>query len=65
MNSQGKYSLSNIHNSKVRRFGTAKRKSLNENKQSKYLNLNIAPGPGNYRLPSDFGYYANKKAFLK
>lgn len=57
MNSQGKYSLSNIHNSKVRRFGTAKRKSLNENKQT--------PGPGNYRLPSDFGYYVNKKAFLK
>lgn len=21
------------------------------------------PGPGNYRLPSDFGYYENKKKY--
>ena len=25
--------------------------------------LNEAPGPGNYRLPSDFGYYIDKTAF--
>lgn len=25
--------------------------------------LNKAPGPGNYRLPSDFGYYIDKTAF--
>ena len=30
-------------------------------KVKKYINKIIAPGPGNYRLPSDFGYYANKK----
>jgi len=22
---------------------------------------NISPGPGNYQLPSEFGYYKNKK----
>jgi hypothetical protein len=28
------------------------------------LGLKIeTPGPGNYRLPSDFGYYENKKKF--
>lgn len=31
LNKQGKYTLSKLENSKVRRFGTAKRKSLNEN----------------------------------
>jgi len=30
-----------------------------------FENKNIAPGPGNYRLPSDFGYYVNKKSYLK
>ena len=25
----------------------------------------LAPGPGNYRLPSDFGYYVNKTFYKK
>lgn len=25
----------------------------------------LAPGPGNYQLPSQFGYYASKKQFKK
>lgn len=24
--------------------------------------INIAPGPGNYRLPTEFGYYRSKHA---
>lgn len=64
LNPQGKYSLSKLQNSKVRSFGSAKRKSLNENSQSNKF-YNLAPGPGNYRLPSDFGYYVNRKFYMK
>lgn len=34
----------------------ADRKTLNGFKMT-------TPGPGNYRLPSDFGYYENKKMY--
>jgi hypothetical protein len=53
-----------MSNSKVRRFGTAKRRPLNEDLKSKFL-INLAPEPGNYQLPSDFGYYMNKSAVSK
>ena len=64
INPQGRYSLSKLQNAKVRSFGNAKRKSLNERSQSNFV-LNSAPGPGNYRLPSDFGYYVNQKFYMK
>ncbi len=48
----------------MRTFGHAKRRSLNENIQSNFL-LILAPGPGNYRSPSDFGYYVNKRFYMK
>lgn len=29
----------------------------------KYIYFYLAPGPGNYRLPSEFGYYVSRNAF--
>jgi hypothetical protein len=34
---------------------------LTANKSFSKFKLILAPGPGNYRAPSDFGYYDNKK----
>lgn len=35
-------------------------------KKTKVLNLfYVAPGPGNYKLPSDFGYYVSQKFYRK
>ena len=49
----GKYPLSKMENVKVRKFGSSMRTSLVDKKET--------PGPGNYRLPSDFGHYASSK----
>ena len=43
-----------MENSHVRKFGRSQRKPLNSK--------SITPGPGNYRLPSEFGYYVAKTA---
>ena len=42
-----------MENVKVRKFGSSMRTSLVDKKET--------PGPGNYRLPSDFGHYASSK----
>jgi len=64
LNKEGRYSLSKMQNSKVRSFGSSARKSLNERSQSNSQFI-LAPGPGNYRIPSDFGYYANKSVLSR
>ncbi len=49
----GRYPLSKMENVKVRKFGSSLRTSLADKKDT--------PGPGNYRLPSDFGHYVSSK----
>lgn len=51
---QGRYCLSRSQNCLARSFGSSHRSTVNLNKQT--------PGPGNYRIPSEFGYYASKNA---
>ena len=50
---QGRYCLSSLHNCLSRSFGTSQRSDLSLNRRT--------PGPGNYRVPSEFGYYASRK----
>lgn len=49
MTPNGKYFVSNFKNSKCRTFSHEMRKTFSVG--------TITPGPGNYRLPSEFGYY--------
>ena len=50
----GSYFVSKFHSSMCRTHYHANRKTV--------LSYMIdTPGPGNYRLPSDFGYYENRK----
>ena len=44
-----------MRNCLTRKFAITTRKPIAENNEN--------PGPGNYRLPSDFGFYVSKKAF--
>lgn len=53
MSPDGKYPLSKMENSKVRKFGSSLRSSLVDKRET--------PGPGNYKLPSDFGHYVSGK----
>lgn len=54
----GKYSISKILNCTTRKFdGFAARGDIIDKKET--------PGPGNYRLPSEFGHYLSKKALKK
>ena len=53
---KGKYCLSNSQNCLARSFGSSHR-GENEHESKK------TPGPGNYRIPSEFGYYASRKAW--
>ena len=46
--------MSRMENAYVRSFGRSQRKPLEEH--------SITPGPGNYRLPSEFGHYIAKTA---
>lgn len=50
---KGKYVSSKIHNCLTSTFHGSERKFLGDK--------TITPGPGNYRLPSDFGYYDSTK----
>lgn len=51
--------MSKYKSSMCRGFGRENRSTVNFNKSS------IGnPGPGSYRLPSEFGYYENRKASL-
>ncbi len=54
----GKYTISKIQNCISRKFdGFSGRGDIADRKNT--------PGPGNYRLPSDFGHYVSKKALKK
>jgi len=54
----GKYSISKIMNCTARKFdGFSGRGEFVERKNT--------PGPGNYKLPSEFGHYVSKKALKK
>lgn len=54
----GKYAVSKIQNCTSRKFeGFSGRGEIAERKNT--------PGPGNYKLPSEFGYYISKKALKK
>ena len=50
---KGKYCLSNSQNCLTRRFGSSAQRG------DVVLNR-TTPGPGNYKLPSEFGYYCDK-----
>ena len=54
MSPDGSYITSKMHNSLVRRFGSSIRSHLNRKNEN--------PGPGNYKLPSEFGHYVSKDA---
>ena len=58
MNKTGSYFVSKFMNSMCRTHYHADRKTV----LVKSSNVN-SPGPGNYRLPSDFGYYESKKKY--
>jgi hypothetical protein len=50
--------MSKIHNCTTRKFdGFSGRGEIAERKNT--------PGPGNYKAPSEFGYYISKKAVRK
>ena len=49
--------MSKIHNSFARKFGNSIRQPLAPKSST--------PGPGNYRLPSQFGHYVAKTAAMK
>ena len=57
----GKYFPSKFRSSLVRSFPHSLRKTVSMNSLSN-LYANSAPGPGNYRLPSEFGHYIAKDA---
>jgi len=57
MSPDGRYCTSKIHNSLASRFGICSRPNLNTK--------NFNPGPGNYKLPSEFGHYVDKKAITQ
>lgn len=58
MNKTGSYFVSKFMSSMCRTHYHAERKT----NLMKATNVQT-PGPGNYRLPSDFGYYESKKKF--
>jgi len=58
INKMGDYCQSKFKNSLVRSFSQADRNTLGINIKKK----NPYPGPGNYRLPSEFGYYISSEA---
>lgn len=54
MATNGVYAFAKFRNSGSNRFGREKRDAFNLKRQEK------TPGPGSYRLPSDFGWYESK-----
>lgn len=52
---QGRYVSSKMGNCLTRKFAITTRRPIAENNEN--------PGPGNYKLPSEFGHYVAKKAF--
>jgi hypothetical protein len=54
---KGRYCLSNSQNCLTRSFGSSQRGEVALNRST--------PGPGNYKLPSEFGHYMAKTCFSK
>lgn len=50
----GSYFVSKFHSSMCRTH-------YHSNRQTQLSNKSETPGPGNYRMPSDFGYYDGRK----
>jgi len=64
---KGSYYLSKFKSSGVRTFGHSQRspsqssfRNFLSNFPLSNFSLDNVPGPGSYRLPSDFGYYESK-----
>lgn len=57
INNKGQYFISSFKNSQCRTFGKSQRKFIEQ--------PNDMPGPGEYRSPSDFGFYQSSKALSK
>jgi len=55
MNTTGVYKLTKFRNSMCRSFSKADRNTMGMDMKKK----GSIPGPGNYRLPSEFGYYVS------
>jgi len=53
----GKYCISRMPSVLSRRFGTSERGNI--------VIKTYTPGPGNYKLPSEFGHYCSKNALKK
>ena len=51
----GRYAISRLKNCLTRKFAITTRKPINENNEN--------PGPGSYKIPSEFGHYVGRKAF--
>jgi len=58
LNKEGLYNLSKFRNSLCRSFSKGGRNTLGINIKKK----DPYPGPGNYKLPSEFGYYISSAA---
>lgn len=54
---EGRYFVSKMPSSLVRKFGSSDRSNIARSTET--------PGPGNYRIPSEFGYYASKDSIKK
>ena len=69
MSSKGSYFVSKFKGSLCRSFGHSMRKSISTGGIGKINDIwwitmlfrGNVPGPGTYRLPSDFGYYESAK----
>lgn len=59
---EGKYSLSRLQSAKSTKFGNAKRMGIISGRPQSNDFFMIAPGPGNYRMPSEFGHYIDQNA---
>ncbi len=52
---KGKYVISRMKNCLTRKFNISSRRPLADRSET--------PGPGIYRVPSDFGHYVSRSAF--
>lgn len=59
MNKTGKYFLTRLKSSGCRTFGIADRNTLGLNLEK--IHQDTCPGPGSYRLPSEFGHYKSSR----
>ncbi len=57
MTKEGKYYIQKFSSSGARTFYHHNRKTMDNNSTAR-----LSPGPGSYRMPSDFGFYESKHA---